>query len=172
MEMIAVLAVLLIMAALVVPTLKGMRGNSYQKAAADVVRARVADAHSLGMSECVAYRVAVHQDGIRIRFAPDGVDFADLPSTNIPGTGSKVVECKLEKATVVLVPYDANSPTPSADAAGWMTVATFQPDGTSLEDKALLEVHEAGFPPIRIALRGVTGGTSILPPHPQGGSNP
>ena len=169
--MIAVLAVLLILAALVVPTLKGMNGNGHQKAATDTVRARVADAHSLAMSECVAYRLAVHQDGIRIRFAPDVVDFADLPSTDVPGPGTKVLECKLQKATVVMVQYDANSPTPTADAAGWLTVATFQPDGTSLEDKALLEVHEDGFPPIRIALRGVTGGTSILPPSTQGGSH-
>ncbi len=170
--MIAVVAVLLILGALAVPSLRGMRGNGYQKAATDVVRARVADAHSLAMCDCIPYRLAVHQDGIRIRYAPDGVDFADLPSTDVPGPGSKVVECKLEKATVALVQYDANSPTPTADSAGWMTVATFQPDGTSLEDKALLEVHENGFPPIRICLRGVTGGSSILPPSTQGGSNP
>lgn len=171
-ELIAVLVVVLILAGLIVPTLKGMKGNGDQKAAADVVRARLADARSLAMNDCIPYRLAINQDGIRIRYAPDGTDFADLPSSDVSGASTRVLECKIEHSSLVMTSYDSNSQVAGPDSAGWITVATFQPDGTSLQDKAMIEVHSDGFPPMRIAFRGITGGSSVLPPVKSGGSNP
>ena len=172
MELLAVLAVLLILGALVVPTLSGMRGNGYQKAAADELRARIADARSLAMNDCIPYRIAIHQDGTRVRFAPDGMEFATQPASDVPGGSVKSLESHFENATVAVVSPDLMTPAPIADGTGWITIATFLPDGSSDQDKVLMEVREDNFPPLQILLRGVTGGTQVVPPSSQGGNQP
>jgi type II secretory pathway pseudopilin PulG len=169
LEVLLVMALLVILGAVALPSFHGMKGNADQKAAADLVRGVLADGHGLAAQSGTPYRLAVHQDGTRIRLAPDGTDFANLPASKYTGYSVKVLELKIEKATVALAQSRPDTPLPTADAAGWMTVATFQPDGTCLEDRVLVEVREKGFPAMRISLRGVTGSTKVLPPSHTGG---
>ena len=114
------------------------------------------------MQEGTAYRLAVHTDGIRVRLAPDTADFGDAAAARIASGNAKTIEQKLDKATAA-VTADAEDSQPTADAAGWITVATFLPDGTCREDYSILEVREPEFPPIRLRLRGVTGTARVMP---------
>ena len=50
-----------------------------------------------------------------------------------------------------------------------MTIATFTPDGVCLEDNVIVQVLEANYPPIRIHVRGIVGGSRVLPMDAQNG---
>lgn len=165
MELLLVLAVLIILAAVVFPSFSGLRGNADQKAAVDQVRGRIADARGLAMQEGVPYRLAVHQDGSKLRLAPDVPEFGQLPTSSVVTSSAKAVETKLEKATVKVVADTDSGDQRTADGSGWITVGTFLADGTCREDDAMIEVRETGSDiPIRIRLRGVTGSARVLRP--------
>jgi prepilin-type N-terminal cleavage/methylation domain-containing protein len=169
LELVVVLALLLILAAAVIPTIPGLWGNTRQKAAADAVRARLADARSKAMEDNKPYRVAVSSDGTRIRMAPEGQDFAQLPADTPPELLSQVSETRLEKVTVDVV-SDEGDVAPTADQGGWLTIATFLSDGTAREDNVIVAVRERDFPPIQIRVRGVTGSVRVLRTQPNSGS--
>jgi hypothetical protein len=157
----AVLAVILVIAAVTFPTLRGLKGNSDQKAAADVVRGRIADARGMAMEFGQPYRLAISTDGTRIRLAPDTQDFGSLPAAEHAGATVTCLECRLDHCTAGLV-ADDDGVAPGSDGE-WQTVGTFLPDGTCRETGTVVTVTEASFPPIRIQLRGVSGSSRVLP---------
>lgn len=161
MESMAVLAVLLIIAAVTFPTFRGLKGNSDQKAAADVVRGRIADARGMAMEYGQPYRLAISADGTRIRLAPDTADFASLPAAEHASASATCLESRLDKCTAGLAADDEGSG-PLGDGE-WLTVGTFLPDGTCREVGTVVTVNESNFPPIRIQLRGVSGSSRVLP---------
>ena len=128
MEMIAVLAIILILASVTYPTFRGLKGNSDQKAAADAVRGQVADARGLAMFHGQPYRMAVSSDGTRVRIAPDTLDFSTHPAASTPSAAATAIELKLERATAAVEDDEYGSA--QADGGGWITVGTFLPDGT------------------------------------------
>lgn len=157
----AVMAVLLIVGAAAIPTFSSLKGNSDQKAAADMVRGRIADARGLAMESGQAYRLAISADGTRIRLAPDTPDFASVPASSEATGAATCIETRLDKATAGLI-ADQDDAGPSGDGE-WVTVGTFLPDGTCREVGAVIAVNEGNFPPIRIQLRGVSGSSRVLP---------
>jgi prepilin-type N-terminal cleavage/methylation domain-containing protein len=161
-EVLAVLAVLVILGAVLVPSTASLWGNTYQQAAADDLRGRLADARGLAMEHGVPYRLAVHQDGARLRLAPEGPDFASAAAAEQTSATTKVLEVKLEKATVSVV-HEMGDMTGTADGDGWQTIATFLPDGTCREGTVLVNVNQDTFPPLVIQVRGVTGAVKVLP---------
>lgn len=160
-ELMAVMAVLLVMAAVTVPTFGTLKGNADQKAAADMVRGRIADARGMAMEYGQPYRLAISSDGTRIRIAPDVPEFADLPAADHPGGAVTCLESRLDKATAGLI-YDDEAGGPG-EGGDWITVGTFLPDGTCREVGSVVAVHEGAYPPIRIQLRGVSGSSRVLP---------
>jgi len=160
-ESMAVLALLLIIAAVTFPTLRGLKGNSDQKAAADVVRGRIADARGMAMEYGQPYRLAISADGTRIRLAPDTTDFATLPAAEFAGAAVTCLESRLDKCTAGLA-ADDDGAAPGSDGE-WQTVGTFLPDGTCREVGSIVTVSEVNYPPIRIQLRGVSGSSRVLP---------
>lgn len=161
LELTLVLALLLILAAATLPSFSALKGNARQKAAADIVRARLADARAKAMEDGVPYRLAFHQEGNRVRVAPDGPEFASRPADNPGSFASRATEDTLEEATVH-VSLDSEDAVPEVDG-GWTTVVTVLPDGTCREASVIIEVREKEYPPIRIHVRGVTGGSKVLP---------
>ncbi len=161
MESMAVLALLLVIAAVTFPTLRGLKGNSDQKAAADVVRGRIADARGMAMEYGQAYRLAISADGTRIRLAPDTQDFASLPAAEHAGASVTCLESRLDKCTAGLA-ADDDGVAPGSDGE-WQTVGTFLPDGTCREVGTVVTITETNFPPLRIQLRGVSGSSRVLP---------
>jgi prepilin-type N-terminal cleavage/methylation domain-containing protein len=159
-ELVVVLAILLMLAALTLPSFEALYGNSKQRAAVDLVRTRIANARTRAMETGAPQRLAISTDGTRIRLAPDGPNFADLPAAEFSTSNAKVNEDSLDKATAGLS-VDEGTPAPNGDG-NWQTIATFKPDGTCKEDNAIVEIRQDGYPPIRIQIRGVTGTSRIL----------
>lgn len=162
LELMVVLALLIILAAVTLPSYAGLKGNSDQRAAADQFRSRVADARGLAMQEALPYRLAINSDGTKIRVAPDTADFASTACSDEAYGGAKAIETTLVKTTVS-IESETDAPDPMGSDS-WTTVATFLPNGTCREDATIVDVNEPGFPPIRILLRGVTGTAKVLQP--------
>ena len=160
-ELVIVLAVLIILAAVTLPSFEGLKGNSEQKASADRVRGLVADARGLAMSEGMPYRLALSSDGKRIRLAPDVAEFAQLPVATEMSAATKAVEIRFER-TLIEVEEVSEGEVESAASDDWITIATFLANGTCREISTVLRVNEGTFTPIRIQVRGVTGTATIL----------
>src|SRR5438309_1275859 len=99
LELMVVLALLIILAAATLPSFAGLKGNADQKAAADTLRARIADTRGLAMAEATTYRLAVHRDGNRLRIAPDDTNFAHVAAGDATAS-AKAIETKIDKATI------------------------------------------------------------------------
>jgi Tfp pilus assembly protein FimT len=155
LELLVMLLVLIIIGAAVIPTLPTYYSNTRQKSAADGIRARLADARAKAMEQGTWYRLAIREDGRRIRLAPDGPDFASLPADNPPALDSRVTEDEFDGDVTAELVFDSDDQ--KVTDSGWITVVTVGPDGTCKEDGALVRVRERDFPPIEIRVRGVTG---------------
>src|SRR5688572_9378033 len=99
MEVVVVMAILVLLAAVVLPSIYAFRGDTRPQAAADAVRTDLANARGRAMQAGTAYRVAVSGDGKRIRRAPDTAEFAAAPATDQPGGGARVVEYAFDDST-------------------------------------------------------------------------
>ena len=167
-ELVVVLAMLLLLAALTLPSFAGLRGNAKQKAAADIVRTRIANARTRAMETGVPHRLAISSDGSKSRLAPDVPEFATLAASRYAGTNAAVNEDTLDKATAGLSNADGTD-SQGTSADDWKTIATFKPDGTCQEEHdAIVSLHEDGFPPLRILIRGITGTARVLPAQAKG----
>ena len=162
LEVTLAMAVVLILGAILVPTLNGLKGNADQRGAADAVRSRIADARGLAMEHGTPYRLALSSDGTRLRVAPDGPTFT-AGAGGEASASARVIETKLEKVTAVVLDAEV------AIDSDWVTIGTFLADGTCREDNATVEVREGNFPPMRVQLRGVTASSRLLPPEKTGG---
>ena len=164
LEVMAVLAILVILGAVIVPTLPSYYSNTRQKSAADGIRARLADARSKAMEQGTWYRLAIHEDKTRIRLAPDGPDFASLTADDPPGPDSRVTEDKFEDGVTAELITDSDDQV-VRDSAGWLTIATVGPEGICKEDGVHIKVMERDFKPIEIRVRGVIGNAKFVRPN-------
>ncbi len=168
-EVVIVMAMLIAVGAGVIPSLAGLSGNRYQRAATDTLRGRLAEARGRAVEQGVAYRLALSGDGSRVRLAPDDENFGSAAAAEMKSVSAKVSEDAFEKATASVV----SEPNPSPPAGdGWVTVATFLPDGTCREDNVTVAVSEDTFPPVHVQVRGVTGAARVLKPGETGGGRP
>ncbi len=170
LELLAVVAILILLGGILAPTITALGGDTKVKAGADVVRARMAEARAAAIDEGRAYRVAVSQDGTQVRVAPDDLDSATQAPTDDDGKGPVIVEDTLPQ-TVTAVPIPDEGATPVVDAAGFVRVVTFLPDGTCREASAVVEVREPGVHSMIVRVRGLTGATSVTA-GPVGGTTP
>jgi prepilin-type N-terminal cleavage/methylation domain-containing protein len=168
LELLVVLAVIIILGAAVTMTMDGYRSNTRQKAAADGIRTRLADARASAMEQGTWYRLAISTDGRRIRLAPDGPDFASLPTDNPPSYDSRVIGDQFEEGVTAEV-IDVGDDNATLDSGEWRTIATVGPEGICKEDGALIRVKERNFTPIDVHVRGVIGSAKIVRPQQNGG---
>jgi len=167
-EMIVVLAILLILGAVLIPSFAGYYGNTKQRAASDLLRTRLAEARAKAIEQGTPYRVAVNADRIRIRVAPDGDLFDSMQADNPPGPNSQCTEDTLDGATLELQAEVDDERTPSA--GGWVTVVTMKATGDCRETRhALVLVKEKDFNPIQVEVRGITGQTRVTTTTKAGG---
>lgn len=158
-ELMLVLAVLVIMAALAFPTLESMSGPFRLDQASDMVRARWAQGRSRAINEGRAYRFGVLANQGNFRLAPDGPEF--WPSGGKPGDGL-VEEGTLPKGVRFNMAEPSQSqagaaPSTNGNNGGpWQTVATFLPDG-SAQDDVEITFTTTGARPVALKLRALTG---------------
>lgn len=159
LELVVVLAILLLLAAVVLPSIGAFRGDTRSRAAADVIRGELATARGRAMDERRPYRVAIDATGTRIRRAPDGPDFAQTAAFGHADPSAIVVEYAFDQVTAEII----SGPETAVGDDGWRTIATLLHDGTGLEDNVVVGVREDGGAPLRIHVRGLTGTSRVLP---------
>jgi prepilin-type N-terminal cleavage/methylation domain-containing protein len=175
-EVILVLALLVILGALVYPSLDEMYGDNRLTAASDMVRAAWASARSHALDEGQAYRFAILPGEGNFRVAPDTSQFwggTSGDNTNTPNDASAdsdssfVLEDALPKGVRFALPdslQGGGSPNGGAssvsigsvDPGSWHNLATFLPDGTAMQDVEIA-FQRAGSRPVILKLKGVTG---------------
>jgi prepilin-type N-terminal cleavage/methylation domain-containing protein len=167
-ELLVVMALLILLAAIILPSVGAFRGDTRQRAGADVIRTELATARARAKEEGRPYRVALSQDRTRIRRAPDTIDFAQTQASEISGGSATAVDYPFEHVTAERV-FENNASTSASgsDAAepidGWVTVATILPDGTCKEDTVLVVIKENEESPVYLRVRGLTCNARIVP---------
>ena len=163
MEMLVVVAVLLIIGGVVLPTLSGLTGDTKVKGAADAVKARLMEARLNAMEQGRPYVFSISPDGLKMRVAPDdaiegeiGTDGQPLPTLVVNETLPSEITLKLGQTN--------NGTTPGTTADGNTRVVTFQPDGTCAEDLATLYVQEGGGTGMVVTVRGLSGAVFLSKP--------
>src|SRR4051812_8928684 len=74
-EVVVVMAIVIIVAALAVPSIRGMYGSYKLNGAVDSVRSAWADARARAIEEGRPYRFAIEPEGSAFRVAPDHPDY-------------------------------------------------------------------------------------------------
>lgn len=159
-ELIVVMTILVILAAVVLPSIGAFRGDSRQRAAADAIRGELAVARARAMEEGRPYRIALSRDGARLRRGPDGADFAQQTAADSAGGSSAAVDYPLDQVTATVVGADGDAPEATD---GWVTVVTVLPDGTCREDTALVAVKDGDQAPLYVRVRGLTAASRLVP---------
>jgi prepilin-type N-terminal cleavage/methylation domain-containing protein len=178
MEVVLVLGVICLLAAIFVPTLKGMYSYFKMNAAVDSVRGAWAQARARAIEEGRPYRFAVVADAGAFRVAPDQADYwTGSPPAEDPHGKGLVLEESLPKGVRFSLGSDSaqgaagdEEDDPVGDLNGrksaatspdaYSTAAVFLPDGTARDDVLILfEVR--GTRPVSIHLRGMTGAVTV-----------
>jgi prepilin-type N-terminal cleavage/methylation domain-containing protein len=160
-ELIVVMALLLLLAAVILPSVGAFRGDTRQRAGADVIRGELAIARSRAMEEGRPYRIAISQDGKRIRRAPDTLDFGEVAAFGHADGAAPAVDFEFEHVTAEVFSDQMDTSPPAVN--GWVTIATVQPDGTCREDQVIVVVKEENNGQIRVRIRGLTGSSRVVP---------
>ena len=156
LEVLTVFAVLIILGAVVVPTLSNFMRDTNVKGAADLCVARLADARSYAIEEGRAYRFSANPEGTRIRVSPDELDGSGVPLES-PELPPHIVELDLPKG-VTLSP-DGQYP---AGDDGWIKLVTYLPDGTCRETNSPdFLLQEPGTVPYTVQVRSLTGAVTV-----------
>lgn len=173
MEMLVVIAVVVILGAILVPSLVGFWSNNRTKAGVDITTARLSDARGAAISRGQAYRVCVSPDGRQIRVCPDE---SEMPEQLPSGTSSApFVRTDTLPDGVVLTPIVTGTADSTASADGWLTLITFLPDGTCREEASEFQLAEPDVTPQVVRVRGLTGVWTVNPStaaNPMSGGRP
>src|SRR5262245_54334706 len=167
LELMMVLAILVVLAALAVPTMWSMEGHFKVTEAADILKARYADARSAAIDGVRPYRFGVLEGKSNYRIAPDSDNFwAGNSTTDEFGGEVVIIEGSLPDGIVFT---EGNNPAAlpnegvstiaelgSVAPAQFKTLAVFLADGTADQDvRVTLQCRDAA--PIIVYLRGLTG---------------
>lgn len=177
LEVVLVLALIVILGALLYPSLDSMYADYRLTAAADEVRARWAEARAQAVNEGRDYRFAVVRNGGNIRIAPDSAAFwgnggtATQPDAVTPPL---IVETALPRGVRVLLgdpvglaaqdlEGETSLPLGNIGLDAWTGVVTFRPDGTADaldgRDSGVVRLTLVGkyATPLVLELRTLTG---------------
>jgi type II secretory pathway pseudopilin PulG len=179
-ELLLVCAVVIVLGAMIAPSINGMYSNYRAAASADQVRAAWAEARTHAMNEGRPYRFCVKPNTGEFRVAPDASPYwagnDSLQADDDPNNPPLIKEDTLPKPKVFTFKTDDQAPLdPIASAAGqtssvgrsdgvWTTIAIFLPDGTAQDDVKSLELGETGTKPTILRLRALTGVVTIRAP--------
>jgi type II secretory pathway pseudopilin PulG len=177
-EVVVVLAIMVVVAALAIPSIQSMHGSYKLNGAVDSVRSAWADARARAIEEGRPYRFAVEPEGSSFRVAPDHPDYWD-GSNGVPENDPNGVGLVLEKSLPGGVRFTVNGEgavdlpdEPGSDSleekpvttANWSPAVIFLPDGTARED-VKVEFRVRGCKPTSLQLRGLTGNVSVQAEH-------
>lgn len=155
-EVILVMGLLVVTAALAIPVARSMYASARVTAAADTVRSHWSQARSRAIEERRAYRFSVKDGTGCFRVAPDSDEFWGDGQGEMGGPGQPLVLEGTLPETITFCQADANRVPDGGEGGSWRTVAVFQPDGTARED-VIIAFGTAGQTPTLLRLRAATG---------------
>jgi prepilin-type N-terminal cleavage/methylation domain-containing protein len=173
LEIILVLAVIVVLAAITYPSLDAMYGQSRLTAGGDAFKAVLLKARAQAVEDGVPYRVSITPGSGNFRAAPDLNAFWS-------GTGQTAQPTDAENPSIVLEDHlpkgvvfsDSGMPVeveraaethgePGKIAIGdFNTAAVYLPDGTAREDYRVLLCSRGGSP-LWVILRSLTGEVNV-----------
>ncbi len=165
LEVLLVVAVMVILAAMAYPSIEAMYGDVRLAAAADQVRARWAEARTKAIDEGRPYRFATQPDG-QFRIAPDADEFWSGGGGGTPvepndaDSPPLVAEDALPKGIGFADESNTNNPGDSSDSGPWTTVLKFLPDGTASADKTIT-LQATGYRSVQLRVRALTGAVTV-----------
>jgi len=158
LEMLLVLAVVLVMAAVAAPSMEALQADSRLHAAADIIRARWADARARAAEDGIAYRFGVVQQSGKFRVAPDAAEFwsGDGPASLETDVPPLVLEDTLPRGVAF-----ADAADPDGGGGGdYVPLITFLPDGTARENVEIA-FRSGGGRGLILRLRALTGAVTV-----------
>lgn len=177
-ELMLVMAIILILAALISPLIfQRMQDDSKVGIAGDMVRARWNDCRTQAIDTSTPYRFAVIPNTGKFKIEPwtQGASGDSGQPNSGSGSGSSdnqpgliIIEDKLPEGVRfglkdTPISHDAEEP----QGGDWVTVAIFLPDGTA-QDDVEITFGGKGMAPLTIQLRALTG-TSMVVRQPEEG---
>ncbi len=158
-EVMVVMAALVVLGSMILPSLSGLRGNTNLKAGADILRSLLAQGRAKAIEDGRNYKLTISADGRTVRIEPDVNSITGEAVTPDADDRPIVRQEDLPKGvTVAILEDDA----PITDAGGLQRVATLLPDGTCREDSVFLQFNEEGVRPLTVRIRGLTGSTTVV----------
>jgi len=152
-----VMAIIIVIMAVSLPTLDAMYGDTRIRGAADEVRGAWADARARSIDDGVPYKFAVMPGQPRFRIAPDSPGSWDGASDSGHDSDDGKVKTGTLPKPVTFEQGDGGQ----QESGGWLTLVTFLPDGTCKDD-ASVAVKEQGYALIVVvSVRGLTGSVSV-----------
>jgi type II secretory pathway pseudopilin PulG len=170
-ELVLVLALIIMLAAIAFPSLDSMYGGFKVTSAEDLVRSAWARARAQAINDGIAYRFCVAPGKGNFRIAPDTDEFwtgndgaaANTDLANPPlivqdvlPKGVRFLTGKPEHGGAVDSGGDTIVPAGGVDPSSWASPIVFLPDGTARDD-AELTLSARGANARVLRLRGLTG---------------
>ena len=179
LELLLVVALVGILAALAVPTMQTVYADVRARAAADTVRAAWAEALSRAVNEGRTYRFSLVLDHGNFRVAPDSPEYwsGNSPvTTTDPSNPVYVQDDALPKgvrfrtvealaAPVTESDESSRLPAESIDPGSWSGMILFLPDGSVRTEQEYVEVgiRAPAAQPLVLRMRTLTGVVAIRP---------
>ncbi len=182
LELLLVMALILLMAALTVPVMESMLSDSRITAAGDQIRGRMAEARAQAMDQGKPWKFA---------FLPNSSLYQLAPEDSVEWTGNNrdlvqkadVIRAELPKEIYFGVTQEdiQNGREPPTPGSAWTTAAVYLPDGSArdtVKDDGTVSLDtvtyfgKMGIVPQRIQLRGLTGVVTIEAVQPLRGMAP
>lgn len=150
LEIIAVLAILVAVAAISIPMIKPMMMDRQKDAAADVVRARWAELRGRAIKNQRPYSFEIKEGTNRFRCMAEAADDSDLEGE----------ELAIEHPELPGEIKFANAESTASSSGGWTKVVTFMPDGSAKtygKDGLSKLTFSNGIHSLTLQVHGATG---------------
>ncbi|REK11451.1 MAG: prepilin-type N-terminal cleavage/methylation domain-containing protein [Planctomycetota bacterium] len=176
-EMLVVLGVLVMVAALAQPALRSALGDSRLRSAARRVRAELAKTRLRAMQSGQAQRFRYQPGAGRFEVAPADYDAetersepavehetaAGGDTEKLPTPGKKVVEQELPEGVAFVDAEEMLSAAPPVDEEGWSEPIVFYPNGRTADARIRLRGERDAV--VDLSLRGLTGVATVGKPR-------
>jgi len=152
-ELVVVLAIVLVAAALAIPAIDAMMADSRVKAARDMVRGRWADIRGRAIKEGRPYKFSTVDSTGKFKIEPENPSDVD--------DDALVFEGELPPQIIFTKDSSGVGQAAGGDGGDYQTLAVYLPNGTARADVQVLFGKEGGRP-IGLNLRALTGAVTAI----------